>query len=162
MQFIAITSVEGWDFAFIALPEVITLVLCVLRRRPVVFVGVVGVHFGGQDFTPVFLSDSGLSINEVKGWNDSVVRRKYTTTYLSSHWSLIPPCHHRPAKKASLKTRTTRWKSDWRLEVEASVRHDDNRNGSELRPRDVLHRCEVISDVQGSSRKSESSHSAFP
>lgn len=115
MQFIAITSVEGWDFAFIALPEVITLVLCVLRRRPVVFVGVVGVHFGGQDFTPVFLSDSGLSINEVKGWNDSVVRRKYTTTYLSSHWSLIPPCHHQPAKMALLMARITRWESDWRL-----------------------------------------------
>jgi len=38
------TGVEGWDFALVALPELIALVLCVLRRRPAVFVGVVGVH----------------------------------------------------------------------------------------------------------------------
>ena len=59
----AITSVEWWDFALIALPEVVALVLCVLRRGPAVFVWIVGVHFGVQDLTRVLLSDSGLSIN---------------------------------------------------------------------------------------------------
>lgn len=48
---VSITGVEWWDVALIALPELIALVLCVLRRRPVVFVGVVGVHIEGHDIT---------------------------------------------------------------------------------------------------------------
>ena len=57
MQGIAITGVEWWDFALVALPEVVTLILCVLRRCPAVFVGVVGVHIGVYDFTQVYLCD---------------------------------------------------------------------------------------------------------
>lgn len=38
------TGVERWDIAIIAGPKVITLVLRVLRRSPVIFVWVVGVH----------------------------------------------------------------------------------------------------------------------
>ena len=39
-----ITGVEWWDFAIVTRPEVVTLVLRVLRRGPVVFVWVTGVH----------------------------------------------------------------------------------------------------------------------
>jgi hypothetical protein len=41
-----ITGIERWDFAIVARPEVVTLVLRVLRRGPVVFVWVICVHYG--------------------------------------------------------------------------------------------------------------------
>lgn len=41
---VSITGVEWWHFAIVTFPEVVTLVLRVLRRGPVVFVRVVGVH----------------------------------------------------------------------------------------------------------------------
>lgn len=53
----SITGVEWWDFALVTLPEVLTLILCVLRRRPAVFVGVVGVHIGIHDHMRVCLYD---------------------------------------------------------------------------------------------------------
>lgn len=62
----SITGVEGGDFALVALPEVITLVLCVLRRCPAIFVGVIGVHFGAQYFTCVCLHKSGRLITGIK------------------------------------------------------------------------------------------------
>ena len=55
----SVTGVEWWDFAVVALPEVVTLVLCILRRRPAVFVGVVCVHLEGQYFTWIYLRDGG-------------------------------------------------------------------------------------------------------
>lgn len=41
---VSITGIEWWHFAIVAFPEVVALVLRVLRRGPVVFVRVVGVH----------------------------------------------------------------------------------------------------------------------
>jgi hypothetical protein len=53
---VAITGIEWWDFALIALPELITLVLCILRSRPMVFVGIVGVHFEESRYHVVGMS----------------------------------------------------------------------------------------------------------
>jgi hypothetical protein len=41
---VSLTSIERWNFAIVAFPEVIALVLCVFRRSPVVFVWIVDVH----------------------------------------------------------------------------------------------------------------------
>ena len=52
----SVTGVEWWDSALITLPEILTLVLCVLRRRPAVFIGVIGVHIWSSR------SHAGMSI----------------------------------------------------------------------------------------------------
>jgi hypothetical protein len=52
---LSVTGVEWWDFALVALPKLITLAFGILRSRPVVFVGVVGVHVEGHNLMDVRL-----------------------------------------------------------------------------------------------------------
>lgn len=41
-----LTSVEWWDFAIVACPEVVALVFCVLGRVSGLFVGILSIHRG--------------------------------------------------------------------------------------------------------------------
>lgn len=91
---LSITGVERWDVALITLPELITLVFGIFRRRPVVFVWVVGVH--DESFTISrkydYMTVGSLS---TRRWEERLLGREHAARYLSLlRLMLIPSYHH--------------------------------------------------------------------